>query len=177
MKTVRFAKVVQKAGKPEVYLLWAAPGKDPEFKKALKAERIMTVHQEHGQADYGTVGYKKGSNEQLLVFPKPLKGFEEKRIVGVKYEMVAEKEIPKSQRVKPVTPPKRAKHKLHEPVAENEKEPEAEEEARIEKRRPSKAEGSQISAGVRKQIKKAMRFLKSGKQVQAYEVLQELDEA
>lgn len=181
MRTVRFSKVVQKAGKPEVYLLWTAADKDPEFKKALNAGRIMMVHQEHGQTDYGTAGYKKGANEQILIFPKSLAAFEGKKVVGVKYDLVLEKEIPKNQRVKPAKPHKPAKTQLQEPPdgeiwTDAKDELESEKMEHLEKRRPSKARATKISPVVKKEVQKAMRFLKAGKQVQAYEVLQKLGE-
>ena len=92
MKTTRFADVVEKAGKPTPYALWQPPAKDPVFQKALKAHRVMTVHHETvGQAkDYATVGYTKDKQALLFLFPKSMKRFEGRRIVGIKYELVAE---------------------------------------------------------------------------------------
>ena len=92
MKTARFADVVEKAGKPTPYSLWQSPAKDPNFQKALKADRVMTVHHETvGHAkDYGTVGYTKDKQALLFLFPKSVKRFEGKRIIGIKYELVAD---------------------------------------------------------------------------------------
>lgn len=181
MKTVRFSQVVSRAGKPEVYLLWTEPEKDTEFTKALKAGRVMTVHQASGttKTDYGTVGYEKGTNEQILIFPKSLKSFEGKRVVGVKYDLVVEKEIPKSQRAKPVKPPKPKKHKADRPsdvtITDDEDDAGSDQQEQVEEpHKQSKAKEPEIAMDVKKQIQKAMRFLKSGKQVQAYEVLESL---
>jgi hypothetical protein len=182
MKTLRFSQVVKKAGKPEVYLLWTAPEKDTEFTKALKAGRVMTVHQASGatKTDYGTVGYQKGDSEQILIFPKSLKPFEGKRVVGMKYDLVVEKEVPKSQQAKPINPPKPKKHKQPEKssdvmITDDEEEAGSDEQEQAEEpTKKSKAKEPEIPPNVKKQIQKAMRFLKSGKQVQAYEVLEEL---
>ena len=91
MKTARFAKVVEKAGKPTAYSLWQSSTKDANFQKALKAHRIMTVHHETvgTTKDYGTVGYTKDKQALLFLFPKSVKRFEGKRIIGIKYELVA----------------------------------------------------------------------------------------
>lgn len=179
MKTVRFSKVVQKAGKPEVYLLWSAPDKDPVFRKALQAGRIMTVHQEHGQTDYGTVGYTKGAGEQILIFPKPLKTFRGNRIVGVKYEMVTEEKIPISQLAKLTKASKSGKRKGQESPkkisTDEESASVAKEKVHTEKRTRSKSITSKIPVSAKKQIQKAMRFLKAGKQVQAYDILEGLN--
>ena len=45
VKTVRFADVVEKAGKPEPYTLWQKPGADRHFQSALKNHRVMTIQQ------------------------------------------------------------------------------------------------------------------------------------
>jgi hypothetical protein len=92
MKTARFAEVVEKAGQPTPYSLWQSPAKDTNFQKALKAHRVMTVHHETaGNArDYGTVGYTKDKHALLFLFPKSVKRFVGRRIVGIKYDLVAE---------------------------------------------------------------------------------------
>ena len=90
MKSVRFSKVVEKCGKPEVYLLMSET--DPEFHKALEAGKIMSlVGRSHGAGtEYGTVGYDKKRHGQLLLFPKSLKSFADAKIVGIKYDLFAE---------------------------------------------------------------------------------------
>ena len=61
MGTVRFSKIVETAGKPIVHLLWMDPAKDLVLQKAIRANRVMTVHQEQikAKADYGTIGFQK----------------------------------------------------------------------------------------------------------------------
>jgi hypothetical protein len=109
MSTVRFSKVVEATGKPVVHVLWVSPEKDPVLKKAIDSERVMTVHQglPKGQADYGTVGFQKGVSGQILIFPGSLERFADKRVTGVKYDLLEWPAIPKSQQVQKVVPPKR----------------------------------------------------------------------
>ena len=90
MKSVRFSKVVEKSGRPEVYLLMSET--DPDFHKAVEADKIMSLSGEaHGSGtEYGTVGYDKKRHGQLLLFPKSLKSFADAKIIGVKYDLLAE---------------------------------------------------------------------------------------
>lgn len=92
MKTVRFSKVVEKCGKPEVYLLMTET--DPDFQKALHADRIMSLSDDsHGAGtEYGTIGYDKKRKGQLLMFHKTVKAFKELKVVGIKYDLFAEDE-------------------------------------------------------------------------------------
>src|SRR5688572_17278959 len=100
MKTVRFSLVVKKSGQPEPHTLWTKPESDRELQQALKSNRVMTVHQSSvgTRKDYGTVGFAKSSGGgEILIFPKSLKTFEGKRVVGVKYDLLQEPpEIPAS---------------------------------------------------------------------------------
>lgn len=130
MKTARFKQIVAACGKPRIHLTWVKPEKDRELMRLLKAGRVMTVHQFSRGAgkDFGTVGLFKGErNAQLLVFPKSLRRFAERRVIGIDYSLLAvakttatrkapgKKSLPKA-RVKPrgeripavpsVTPPR-----------------------------------------------------------------------
>ncbi|MEY2546620.1 MAG: hypothetical protein QOG48_1737 [Verrucomicrobiota bacterium] len=89
VKTVRFADVVEKAGAPEVYTLWQKPAQDRHLQSAIKNHRVMTVQRTEGGTEFGEVGFKERKGASYLVFPKSLKGFENKRIVGIKWELVA----------------------------------------------------------------------------------------
>jgi hypothetical protein len=88
--TVRFAKVVQAAGKPEVVSLWIKPERDKTFMSAVRQNRVMTVKQETvGSAkDFGIVGFLREKNVSYLIFPNSLKKFEDRRIVGIKYDLI-----------------------------------------------------------------------------------------
>lgn len=92
MKSVRFSKVVEKCGKPEVYLLMSET--DPDFHKAVEAGKIMSLSDEsHGSgSEYGTVGYDKKRHGQLLLFPKSLKSFAGAKIIGIKYDLLEEEQ-------------------------------------------------------------------------------------
>ena len=77
MKTARFTDLVKKAGAPNPYLLWVSPKKDNIFQRAVKEQRVLTIHQENvgTKKDYGMVGFHQEPNAQYLVFPKSLKAF------------------------------------------------------------------------------------------------------
>jgi hypothetical protein len=101
---VRFAKVVEAAGKPEVVSLWTKPERDKNFMTAVRENRVMTIKQETvGSAkDFGVVGFLREKNVSHLVFPKPLNEFQERRIVGIKYELI-ETPGPLGRIIKPET--------------------------------------------------------------------------
>ena len=88
VKTARFAVVVKRAGTPQVYTLWQQPEKDRHFQSMLKNHRVMTIQQKEGSAEFGVVDFCKDKGATYLVFPKSLKRFEEKRIIGIKWDLV-----------------------------------------------------------------------------------------
>lgn len=96
MDTVRFAKIVESCGKPDTHLLLMDPGKDKALQAAIKSHRVMTVHQESGstKTDYGTVGFEEGTSRQFLLFPKTLKPFADKRVIGIKYDLLESVAVP-----------------------------------------------------------------------------------
>jgi hypothetical protein len=79
--TVRFSKIVETVGKPSVHVLWIDPDKDDILQKAIKANRVMTIHQrpDGTKTDYGTIGFEKNVPGQVLIFPKSLRSFADKR--------------------------------------------------------------------------------------------------
>jgi hypothetical protein len=105
MKTIRFATVVEKAGKPEAYTLWQDPEKDQDFQKALSDDRVMTIIPATTKADVASVGYVKQPNALYLIFPRPVTAFKENRIVGIKEDLLAPPK-PKGEVVK-VSEPKK----------------------------------------------------------------------
>ena len=109
MKIVRFSKVVEKCGQPEVYLLMSET--DPDFQKALQADKIMSLSDDsHGAGtESGTVGYARKRKGQLLLFPKTLKTFENMKVVGIKYDLFAGDEINEPAPNKKATARKSAK--------------------------------------------------------------------
>jgi hypothetical protein len=106
VSTVRFAKVVEACGKPDIHLLLIDPAKDKTLQAAIKTDRVMTLYQESGGTDHGVVGFEQGRSRQFLVFPKPLKPFLGQRIVGIKYELLEDAPTPKKETIKkePVKP-------------------------------------------------------------------------
>jgi hypothetical protein len=135
--TVRFSQAVQIAGTPEPYTLWLDPAKDRTFQAALKDHRVMMVHQKGAgtTSDWGEVGYEKRHAGVLLVFPKSLKNLEGKRVVGIKYELLAAGEPEEPSGPAKVDKPAAKKPKDATPV-EPEKVTEKEEETPAE---PAKA--------------------------------------
>jgi hypothetical protein len=203
MDTVRFSKIVEAAGKPDVHVLWIDPAKDSILQKAIKANRVMTIHQQAAgtKTDYGTVGFEKNVSGQVLIFPKSLRSFENKRAVGVKYDLLESASIPapvpeseELPNVQPAKPPKKSKAKeskakeskpeeVPEPVVElTTGEPPVAEEivpetARVEFATPKvehKNKPSEEVEEIKNQIREAMKILEEGKQVVAYNLLKRI---
>jgi hypothetical protein len=181
MKTARFTDVVAAAGQPQVHPLWRAPDKDPELRRAVRDCRVMTIHQNlrGTKKDYGTVGLHLEGSTQVLVFPKSLRRFGDRHIVGVDYKLIVHPE-PKD----PAPPPKpsAAKRAPVGPQPALETVPE-----RVEPRSPSaqrkeahadrsgqpapQKSRSLTRAELLAEIRRAVRELKAGKAVAAYERL------
>jgi hypothetical protein len=193
-KTVRFAAIVKKAGPPVSYLLWSEPDKDPKFKRALKEHQVMTIHREvrGPHKDHGEVGYLPDRHAQFLVFPKSLRRFEEKRIVGIDYDLLAGEmsggtPALVAKRARPPAVTKSAERKpkpasepppenvFHFPVAE--KPPERKLEKALAKalpdppprmKMPKIKPAAPLPPEIVGQIRQAVRELKGGKYVDAY---------
>jgi hypothetical protein len=121
-KTVRFTQLVQTAGKPVPVTLWTAPDEDPVFSKATREKRVLTVVQRNvgTKADYGLIGFFQEPLASYLVFPKPLPYPPETRVIGIKYEELAEaRPAGPLHKPKPPKPSKRA----HPPKEKPEKRP------------------------------------------------------
>ncbi|HXP34966.1 MAG TPA: hypothetical protein VN827_05415 [Chthoniobacterales bacterium] len=87
-KTKRFADVVETAGKPEVYTLWQKPAQDRHLQSEIKNNRVMTIQRSDAGTEFGMVGFKEQKGASYLIFPKSLKRLENKRIIGVNWELV-----------------------------------------------------------------------------------------
>ncbi len=87
-KTVRFALVVEKCGEPEVYTLWQKPQTDRHFQMLLKNNRIMTILSSESETDFGLVGFRETKGARYLAFPKSLKRFTDRRVIGIQWELV-----------------------------------------------------------------------------------------
>jgi hypothetical protein len=88
VKTARFTRAVEKCGEPEVYTLWQKPGADRHFQSQIKNNRVMTIQKSESGTDFGFVGFKERKGATYLVFPKSLKRFADKRIVGIDWTVV-----------------------------------------------------------------------------------------
>jgi len=87
-KTKRFADVVAAAGRPEVYTLWQKPRQDRHLQSEIKNNRVMTIQKSEAGSEFGMVGFKEKKGASYLIFPKSLKRFENKRIVGINWDLV-----------------------------------------------------------------------------------------
>lgn len=88
--TSRFKRVVQRCGPPSVQLTFVAAKKDVGLQRLERAKRVMTVHRAgRGKgSDYGLVGLLEERGAQLLVFPKSLRPFIGRRVVGIDYSLL-----------------------------------------------------------------------------------------
>jgi hypothetical protein len=112
-KTVRFAELVKAAGKPYVATLWAGPKSDRHFTKAVRENRVLTVHRLLGSCkkDFGVVGFHEEKNVSYLVFPKRLRAQPETQVVGIKYDLIAPEPVTDPLRRGPAEKPRsRARH-------------------------------------------------------------------
>jgi len=89
-KTVRFSQVVEKCGGPQVYTLWQKPAADRHFQAQIRNSRVVTIQKSESGTDFGIVGFKDGKGATYLVFPKSLKRFADKRIIGIDWALVRE---------------------------------------------------------------------------------------
>lgn len=196
-KTARFADVVATGGAPEPHVLWGPAAQDAEFQRALKAHRVMTVHQNNvgAKKDYGFVGYHEEPHAEYLVFPRSVRTFEGRRIVGINYDLLAPEARPAKGRPRAAEPKEERPRRPHEPREENaaavwraatEVRPEpvpiseppsvAAPQVSERKRSEGKAPSGRAAPGARwvREVEKAMKELKAGKTVAAYERLQAL---
>jgi hypothetical protein len=89
-KTARFSHVIEKCGKPQVYTLWQKPSTDRHLQAQLRNNRVMTVLKTESGTDFGIAGFKEKKGATYLVFPKSLKQFADKRVVGIDLTLVRE---------------------------------------------------------------------------------------
>jgi hypothetical protein len=90
VKTARFSRVVEKCGKPQAYTLWQKPAADRHLQAQIKKNRVVTILKSESGTDFGIVGFKQRKGATYLVFPKSLKRFADKRIVGIDWSLVRE---------------------------------------------------------------------------------------
>ena len=89
VRTARFSQVVEKCGAPQVYTLWRKPSADRHFQSQVKNNRVMTVQKSESGTDFGIAGFMERKGATYLVFPKSLKRFADKRIVGIDWALLS----------------------------------------------------------------------------------------
>ena len=89
-KKVRFSQVTEKCGKPGVYTLWQKPSADRHLQAQLKNNRVMTILKTESGTDFGIAGFKEKKGATYLVFPKSLKQFADKRVVGIDWTLISQ---------------------------------------------------------------------------------------
>jgi len=101
-KSVRFDNLVKDLGRPEQLILWTAPEQNPPFMKAVHQNRVVTILQPNvgTKKDFGVVGFLKKRNVAFLTFPKPIPYSSGSKVVGIKYQHIAESQ-PKGDVYKP----------------------------------------------------------------------------
>ena len=90
IKATRFSQVIENCGKPQVYTLWQKPSIDRNLQAQIKKSRVMTILKSDSGTDFGIVGFKESKEARYLIFPKSLKRFAEKRIIGIDWALVSE---------------------------------------------------------------------------------------
>jgi hypothetical protein len=185
MNTVRFSKIVDSCGKPDIHLLLADPAEDKTLQSAIKSCRVMTLFQESGstKTDFGTIGFEKGPSRQFLLFPKTLGGFAGKRVIGIKYDLLESTGVAKNDREpqaiqKQEAAEKKASAKADKPGKERAKKgsptklvdfpkPESREEI---------SDNSEEVEELKRRVRDAMNVLEQGKHVAAYNLLKRIAE-
>jgi hypothetical protein len=107
---VRFTQLVKASGRPHSATLWLAdPAKDPEFKKAIAENRILTIHHVNvgPKKESGEIGFDKSAGASYLIFPKSLPLAKSTRVIGLKFNLLDEPEVKDPVQIKPA--PKRPK--------------------------------------------------------------------
>ena len=178
MKTVRFSKVVEKAGAPETYLVLMDPAKDRTLQAAVKAQRVMTVEQESvgTKTDRGEVGFHPGPSRQFLVFPKSLRAFADRDVVGIKYELLSSPDVPKSKRAAPPRPPKKARPKPKPAAKARPEKTKSAAPRKVVAFKPVENDEDEDEdiAELKKQVRHAMAVLEEGKAVAAFNLLKRI---
>ena len=187
MKTARFTNVVNTCGEPEAHLLLTDPARDHAFQAALKANRVMTVFQAaHGnKADHGEIGYQPGQGRQFLIFPKSLRSFTDRTVVGIRYDLLeadeveAEPPAPAAKTKKAAKPKPKARPKAKTKPKVKPKPPaKTKHAAKIIPFEPPADEDDTDPEvmKVKQQVRRAMKLLEDGKQVAAFNLLKQIAE-
>jgi len=74
----------------QVYTLWQKPSADRHLQAQLKNNRVMTILKTESGTDFGMAGFKERKGATYLVFPKSLKQFADKRVIGIDWALISE---------------------------------------------------------------------------------------
>lgn len=143
---VRFTQLVKASGRPHSATLWVAdPAKDPEFKKAIAENRIVTVHLVNvgSKKESGEIGFIKGGAASYLIFPKSLPLAEGTRVIGLKFDMLDDPKVKDPVKIEPAKRKPKTEHanivEFPKPKPTGRSEPEhANEKTSKEKHHPKK---------------------------------------
>lgn len=185
MKTVRFTQVVEKSGRPEVYLPFLAPERDRVLQAAAKKARVLAVHQQvkGTKKDFGTIGLSPDTAAELLIFPRSLQTFAGRRVVGIDYDLVDQ---PPAGKPRPASAPRPAAKTAPKRSAQRRSDPDRRKPVDTKPppakigRTPPSAEAPNATTpessetGWLREIQLAARELKAGKVVAAHERLNAL---
>ena len=89
-KTARFSQVIESCGKPQVYTVWQKLSADRHLQAEIKKNRMMTILKSESGTDFGIASFKESRDARFLIFPKSLKRFADKRIIGIDWALVRE---------------------------------------------------------------------------------------
>src|SRR3954469_24195900 len=108
-RSIRFSELVKKSGQPEMVTLWTKPKDNHGFMQAVKKNRVLTLIEEPAgtRKDFGRIGFHQQPYALYLVFPKPLPKDPKARVVGIKYEAVADPEVTNPIPLKDLKAPRR----------------------------------------------------------------------
>jgi hypothetical protein len=145
-----------------------SPKKDRELQSAIKANRLLTVHQQHvgTKADHGEVGFKAGTARQYLVFPRSLAKFVGRKVIGINYDLL-DGTVVKRPRAKPPT-----KSKSITPSTRSRLGPES--KKIIAFKREVEVESDDDLDELKQQVRRAMVALEDGKAVAAFNILKRI---
>jgi hypothetical protein len=177
VKTVRFSQVVAKCGKPESYLVFVDPAKDRALQSVIKAQRVMTVFQEAvgTKTDRAEIGFHPGPGRQFLVFPKSLRTFADRKVVGIKYDLLHVAEVPKGKRATKPRPQKNPVRKTGEKALKPQRTPAAKPNVVAFKQSPpAEEEEDEAIAELKDRVRHAMAVLEEGKAVAAFNLLKRI---
>jgi len=107
-----------------------------------------------------------------LIFPKSLRVFGKQTVIGIKYDLIDSREVPKSKRPPALKAPKKPKPK---PQAARRERPEPPEPRKVVAfTPPSDDEESDEVADLKRDVRQAIKALEDGRQVAAFNLLKRI---